>query len=783
MIPDNHRSAIGIALACFVAQAFAVPPGVPGSQVSSEAQQAIEAFQGKDRSGKDGPMAKIGYDLVSLYFEHKDFKSVARPMSFRASNRLLQLRGENILIDAVATDDVKQLEQSLRQLGMQQVSVFGRYVSGYLPVSALPLAAGLAELRFSRAAMAVKNSGLVTSQGDIAQASNIARSVYASDGSGIVVGTLSDSYDCLGGAAADVASGDLPASVIVLQEETGCESGTDEGRAMMQIVHDVAPGASQAFHSAFGGIADFANGIIELATVANADVINDDVSYFAEPMFQDGPVSQAVDAVRAMGVAYFSSAGNSAKKSYESVYRNSGIKGLAPRSKRHDFDPGAATDLLMQVSIPANAQVIFVLQWDNPFYSVSGAPGASADMDMVLYSASGSVLTGSSDNNIGGDAVDIFAYTNTTSSTATYQIAIDHVAGTEPGLVKFVYFGSMSINEYATNSSSSYGHAIAAGGRGVGAARYDRTPAYGISPPQLESFSSQGGLTILFDVAGNPINQQRLKPEIVAPDGGDTTFFGSNYNDGNSYPNFFGTSAAAPHAAAAAALLKSNINSLTPDDIYAALQNTAIDMLSAGFDFSSGYGLIQVDQALAYYDADADGVLNADDNCPNDANADQLDNDIDGLGDVCDPDDDNDGLSDIEEAALGTSPFLQDTDTDTLLDGDEVNLYLTDPLLMDSDDDGYDDNVELDAGSNPNNPQSIPGEASGDLNGDGDVDVRDLLLMQQIVLGIVVADPEQLIRGDIAPLSAGLASPDGLLNAADYLILQRVVLDQISISP
>ena len=782
MIPDNYRSALTLALLCCTAHAFAVPNSLPGNLPNGIAQQAIESFHGKDGSGKDGPMAKAGHDLALLYFEHKAFRLTPQAAAFRPSNPLLQLRDQTVLIDAVAVDDARRLEDSLRQLGMLQVAVFGRFVSGYLPVSALPQAALLADMQFSRPAMAVKNAGLVTSQGDIAQASDVARSLYTTDGSGVVVGTLSDSYNCLGGAAADVASGDLPATVIVLQEETGCVSGTDEGRAMMQIVHDVAPGASQAFHSAFGGIADFANGIIELASVANADVINDDVSYYAEPMFQDGPIAQAIDTVKAMGVAYFSSAGNSAKKSYESVYRNSGVKGLAPRSKRHDFDPAAGTDLLMQVSIPANTQVIFVLQWDDPFYSVSGAPGAATDMDMVLYSASGGVLTGSTDNNIGGDAVDIFAYTNTTSSSANYQIAIDHVAGAVPGLVKFVYFGSMSINEYATNSSSSYGHAIAAGGRGVGAARYDRTPAYGVSPPQLESFSSLGGLEILFDIAGNPINELRLKPEIVAPDGGDTTFFGSNY-DGNGYPNFFGTSAAAPHAAGAAALLKSAFNSLTPDDIYTAMQNTTIDMLATGFDFSSGYGLIQVDQALAYFDADADGVLNEDDNCPNIANIDQLDNDSDSVGDACDPDDDNDGLSDIEEAALGTNPLLQDTDADTLPDGDEVNLYLTNPLLSDSDDDGYDDNVELDAGSNPNDPLSIPGGASGDVNGDGVVDVRDLLLMQQIVLGIQQADAGQMIRADIAPLSAGLPAPDGVLNAADYLILQRVVLEQLNITP
>ncbi len=123
---------------------------------------------------------------------------------------------------------------------------------------------------------------------------------------------------------------------------------------MMQIIHDVAPGASQAFHSAFNGSAAFASGIIDLATVAGADIINDDIIYFAEPMFQDGIIAQAVDSVKAMGVAYFSAAGNQADESYEDSFSNSGVSGYFPGSVRHDFDAGAGVDSLMEVSIPAN---------------------------------------------------------------------------------------------------------------------------------------------------------------------------------------------------------------------------------------------------------------------------------------------------------------------------------------------------------------------------------------------------------------------------------------------
>jgi len=75
-------------------------------------------------------------------------------------------------------------------------------------------------------------------------------------------------------------------------------------------------------------------------------------------------------------------------------------------------------------------------------------------------------------------------------------------------------------------------------------------------------------------------------------------------------------------------------------------------------------------------DADRDGVGDDTDNCPADANTDQLDTDHDGKGNVCDSDDDNDGLSDSDEARKGTSPTLSDTDGDGVSDG--ADEYPTD---------------------------------------------------------------------------------------------------------
>jgi len=107
---------------------------------------------------------------------------------------------------------------------------------------------------------------------------------------------------------------------------------------MAEIVHDVAPGAKQAFYSAFYGQADFAQGIIDLKAKVGCDIIVDDIIYYSEPFFQDGIVAQAVDSVKSMGVSYFSSAGNQGKASYESAFR-AGTK-IDTLGTLHEFAPG-----------------------------------------------------------------------------------------------------------------------------------------------------------------------------------------------------------------------------------------------------------------------------------------------------------------------------------------------------------------------------------------------------------------------------------------------------------
>ena len=564
----------------------------------------------KAQTSKHGPMAKLTPSLVLLYTQHADRQAQRSAVPFTSSDPLVMLVNDRVVIDAVASGDVNALKSDLVSLGMQQTIAFGRVVSGQLPISVIPAAAGLASLRFAQSAAAMTHVGSVTSQGEHAMRSDIARTTFAVDGSGINVGALSDSFNCLGGAATDTGSGDLP-SVTVVQEISICTGATDEGRAMLQIVHDIAPGASLSFASAFNGQASFASNILALAG-AGAKVIVDDVLYFAEPMFQDGIIAQAVDSVVAGGVAYFSAAGNQARQSYQSLFRPGDffMDGAFPSvfgapfflgGVAHNFNSSGGRNHFQSITIPGFTTVRFSLQWDSPFFSVSGSPGTENDLDIYLLDASATqVLAGSAFNNVGGDAVEILGVRNNGAAALTVNLMIVKHSGPDPGLLKYIYFGSAIINEFDTQSSTIFGHSNAVGAAAVGAAVYSNTPAFNVFPPILESFSSSGGTPVVFNLGGNRLttpDPRPEKPEIVAPDGVDTTFFGSD-TDGTGFPNFFGTSAAAPHAAGAAALLLQAKRSLAPFQVYQRLEDTAIDMGAPGFDNDSGFGLIQGDVAL-----------------------------------------------------------------------------------------------------------------------------------------------------------------------------------------
>jgi hypothetical protein len=575
-------------------------------------------------------------------------QAVASRVRYRLQEPLLV---PEVLVDIQAQGDAAALAVQLQQLGARHTSQYSNLVSAFLPVDRLKDAAALSGVRFMRASRAFTRTGSITTQGDYFQHSDLVRAsttVPGLTGAGVVVGVLSDSFACTSAITnypQDVASGDLPSGVQVLEEydataagvpvpTDSCQGATDEGRAMAQVIYDVAPGVTLKFHAGFNGEADFANGILALAG-AGAAVIADDAGYYDEPVFQDGIVAQAVDQVKAQGVAYFAAAGNDGRQSYEADFRDSGTVGNSGTDNAGEklmaftsLD-GKTRQNWLPFSVPLGfqEQSVLILQWDQPY--VTGAPnsgGATSALDICLTDNTGVVLAGgcSGANPVGGDPVSITGF-YTDGTTPAYGLQVGVVPGTPaPHHVKIIFqdqgMGTRVDPAFATNSATIQGHPGAAGAAAVGASSFRDNPVCqpSVFPAYtLEDYSAAGGSQVVFDASGKKLATAitRQKPDFVAPDGGNTTFFsgsagalGGNVaqcrNNAGTY-NFFGTSAAASHAAGVAALLRQAVPGATPDQIVQVLGSTAIlGMANAGgtvqsaVNFDTGHGFIQADKAL-----------------------------------------------------------------------------------------------------------------------------------------------------------------------------------------
>ncbi len=553
---------------------------------------------------------------------------------------------------------------------------------------------------------AVYDVGAATTQGVVQHRVDKIASRF--DGSGITIGVLSDSYDtrlrAITDAADDVASGDLPGvgnpfgntdPVVVLED---FPARTDEGRAMLQIVHDMAPKARLGFATGNTGEVGFADNIRSLAGLPGAshavagfkaDVIVDDIVYMAEPFFQDGIVAQAVDEVAAAGVAYFSSAGNRpGTMGYDSPFRlvpagpdatqntNLDLTNVPPELYAggfHNFAPPGNPQDIAQ-TIAGSGTISF--QWNEPYDPTPPVLGAilaqgsgettaaSPTMDFTFNGNAGQTVAITADADpasadpIADVTIELFAPDNTSlgfqdSTTnpelllaklpvaGTYTVRIGGFGGAVGGFIFKVqeatvtqrvvtdfnllifrtngaFLGAVAEDNLVTNrpvelaglpagtwqlviarsntpapdsgeadriraggpqeyfdydSPITFGHNSARGATGVA--------AYAFYPPFIpEAMTSPGPATIYFDTNNRRLRRPdvRLKPDLAAMDGANNTFFGSDASqDEDTLPNFFGSSAAAPHAAAVAALTlqaAGGPGSLKPARLRRTLQHT-----------------------------------------------------------------------------------------------------------------------------------------------------------------------------------------------------------------
>ncbi|MFJ9787131.1 S8 family serine peptidase [Amycolatopsis sp. NPDC101161] len=448
------------------------------------------------------------------------------------------------------------------------------------------------------------------SEGDKAHGADAARATYGVSGSGVKVCVLSDGVDSL---AKSQSAGELP-TVDVLSGQKG--SG-DEGTAMLEIIHDLAPNAALGFATAFTSEAGFAANIRALRTTGHCTIIVDDVAYFDESPFQDTQVAQAVNEVTAAGVLYFSSAGNSGNATdgtsgyYEGDFRASSSKISGVTGTPHDFDPSSTTQNFDALSAGSLGKPV-TLFWSDPW-------GKSAnDYDLFILNSSGSVVASSENSQTGTQ--NPYEIANVPSTGSGYKVAVVKYSGADRfialNVIRGRFVASGSLKAFSTNGVTN-GHSSAANAFSVAAApaagAFSRPletgdPANPAGPyPGLfsasskwERFSSDGKRHLFYNADGTAITPgnvsstggtTRSKPDITAADGVSTSVTG--------FQPFFGTSAAAPHAAAIAALLLSGKPTATPAEIRSALVSSAIDLGAPGFDTVTGNGVIMAGPALA----------------------------------------------------------------------------------------------------------------------------------------------------------------------------------------
>lgn len=400
-------------------------------------------------------------------------------------------------------------------------------------------------------------------------------------GSGARVGVIDLGFGSLGAAQA---SGDLPSDLSLTDYTGSGTGGINHGTQVAEIVHDMAPGAA-LYLAKISTSLELAQAVDDMIA-AGVDVIVHSVVWFGAAFYDGtGPLCAITDDAARADILWVNSASNHRLKHYLATFSDS------DGDLRHDFAMGNSNS----VALNAGQRLSLVLNWN-------AYPATNIDYNLYLYRgdpAAGGVQVARSDTRQFGDPP-YEAISYTADVAATYHIVVEKLRGSTPN-VPFTLFvvDGPSPAEYHTATSLAQ-PADCPAVLAVGAANLTDGP---------EAFSSEG-----------PTTDGRFKPEIAAPNRVVTSLSGS----------FTGTSAAAPHAAGALALLRDarpDLNALQLRDLLLA---GAHDVHTPGFDYRTGSGRISLD-------GDGDGINHDDDNCVLVANPDQLDTDGNGIGEVCEP--------------------------------------------------------------------------------------------------------------------------------------------------
>ena len=379
--------------------------------------------------------------------------STGDPVRFDSSGNV------QVYIHLDNTDD--ETVQQLRDLGatIEVTNTDWNVLQAWVPVAALDQIAAMdAVQEITPPDYGVTKTGSVNSEGDVIHRADLVRAFSGLTGAGVRVGVISDGVDSWTSARS---RGDLPNSIEI---NPNISRSGDEGTALLEIIHDLAPEAQLAFSSA-GSSLYFIEAALWLANDAfdgeGADIIVDDLGYYREPYFEDGAVALAVaDAVEG-GAVFVSAAGNNANKHYEGQFSDGG-------DGFHDFDDDPnATDIALRVGIGTGV----VLQWNDQF----GSSGNDYDLFVcppglkpVKFNLQNDVCEGSTRRQDGGDDPYESIYTRF-SDYSVADVYIRKYDGYASRLKLFVTRGA--VLERGVLEGGIVGHPAVAGVLAVGAIR------------------------------------------------------------------------------------------------------------------------------------------------------------------------------------------------------------------------------------------------------------------------------------------------------------------------
>jgi subtilase family serine protease len=344
------------------------------------------------------------------------------------------------------------------------------------------------------------------------------------------------------GLTAAQSRGELPGGIQTFDYTgTGIESGTNHGTAVAEIIYDMAPQA-QLILMKVGDEVDLENAKEE-AIRQGAKIINHSVGWF-NTNFYDGTgiINNIVADARSRGVLWVNAAGNYARRHWQGTFRDTN------GNKWHEFASG---DESLTITVNAGDQIGVFLTWND-------WPGSANDYDLYLFNSNGTQVAASQRIQSGTEPpIESLFYQSFVPGTYHIRIKADG----NPAPRTFSLFSLNHDVEYPVPSNSIIAPGDSPNALTVGAVNRQNWTTGPIAP-----YSSQG-----------PTNAGLSKPDIVGPDRVSTF----------TYSEFFGTSAAAPHVAGAAALLLSENPSLTAGQLEARLKGNAVPMGSP-LQFGSG---------------------------------------------------------------------------------------------------------------------------------------------------------------------------------------------------